>query len=151
MLLLQWWRSCWLNCVRGEKQQLVRDLSALHGFECVFCVHVCACLCRYVIQGLPIVLLLAIMAVMAMTRALQVLQSKVFHVIPFGSMSNMSLLDICFGIFISGVFMLYFGGCLVDAYFVGGALVIGAGSRVRLCVWLTHARRQTYLQSQGLF
>jgi hypothetical protein len=85
---------------------------------CATCVRVC--LCRYVIQGLPIVLLLAIMSVMVMTRALQLLQSKVFHVIPFGSMSNMSLLDVCAGIFISGVFMLYFGGCRFNRLRVHG-------------------------------
>jgi hypothetical protein len=56
------------------------------------------------------------MLVMAVTRALQLVQSKVFHVLPFGALSNVSLLDICVGIFVSGVFMLYFGAChLLDA------------------------------------
>jgi hypothetical protein len=49
------------------------------------------------------------MFVMAVTRLMQLVQSHVFHVLPFGAMSTHSLLDICVGIFVSGVFMLYFG------------------------------------------
>ncbi len=34
-----------------------------------------------------------------------------FHTLPFGAMSNLSLSDICVGVLISGLFMLYFGAC----------------------------------------
>jgi hypothetical protein len=40
------------------------------------------------------------MLVMGLTRLLQLVQSKVFHVLPFGALSNHSLFDICVGIFV---------------------------------------------------
>ena len=64
----------------------------------------------YVVQLLPIILLGGIVVVMAATRALQLVQQHVFHVLPFGALSKHSLTDVCIGIFISGLFMLYFGG-----------------------------------------
>ncbi len=64
---------------------------------------------RYIVQALPLFLIGGILFVMLVTRALQLVQSKVFHVLPFGALSNLSLVDVCMGIFVSGVFMLYFG------------------------------------------
>ena len=46
---------------------------------------------------------------MAGTRVVQLVQSRVFHTIPFGALSNFSLVDTCIGILVSGLFMLYFG------------------------------------------
>lgn len=60
-------------------------------------------------QSLPLILLGATYLVWVSTRALQLLQSRVFHVLPFGSMSPTSLSDTCVGIVISGVYMMYFG------------------------------------------
>jgi hypothetical protein len=45
------------------------------------------------------------------TRTLQLLQSKVFHTIPFGALSKFSIVDACVGMLVSGAFMLYFGAC----------------------------------------
>lgn len=64
---------------------------------------------RYIVQSLPLILLGATFLVWTSTRALQLLQSRVFHVVPFGSMSPTSLSDTCVGIVISGVYMMYFG------------------------------------------
>ena len=63
----------------------------------------------YIIQSLPLILLVGIVVVMAVTRAIQLAQQHVFHTLPFGALSKLSLTDVCIGIFISGLFMLYFG------------------------------------------
>ena len=64
---------------------------------------------RYIIQSLPLILVGGIGIVMLATRALQLFQSRVLHVLPFGSLGNFSLVDACIGILVSGLFMLYFG------------------------------------------
>ena len=43
------------------------------------------------------------------TRALQLVQSKVFHVVPFGLLSKFNIENACVGILASGSFMMYFG------------------------------------------
>ena len=58
---------------------------------------------------LLLILLVGIVVVMAVTRAIQLAQQHVFHTLPFGALSKLSLTDVCIGIFISGLFMLYFG------------------------------------------
>ena len=63
----------------------------------------------YVIQSLPLILVLGVALVMAVTRAVQLTQRYVFRTLPFGSLSKLSLVDSCVGILVSGVFMLYFG------------------------------------------
>ena len=63
----------------------------------------------YVIQSLPLILLTSIGLVMLVTRVVQLVQQHVFHTLPFGALSKFSLVDSCIGIFVSGVFMLYFG------------------------------------------
>ena len=63
----------------------------------------------YTIQALPFLLFLGIIIVIIATRTLQVVQVRLFHTLPFGALSAMSLVDVCIGIFISGIFMLYFG------------------------------------------
>ncbi len=65
---------------------------------------------RYIVQSLPRVLLGGVGIALAGTRALQLVQSKVFHVIPFGLLTKFSIVDACVGILVSGLFMLYFGG-----------------------------------------
>lgn len=82
----------------------------LHGCTlcvCGFCC--CAHRHRYIIQSLPLILVLSIALVMAATRLLQFVQSRVFHVLPVGALSSSNLSDICVGILVSGLFMLYFG------------------------------------------
>jgi hypothetical protein len=67
---------------------------------------------RNIIQSLPLMLLVGIGVVMLGTRAVQLVQSKVFHVIPFGLLTKFSIVDTCVGILVSGLFMLYLGkGC----------------------------------------
>ena len=78
----------------------------------------------YVVQALPFVLFMGICIVISATRLVQVVQVKVFHTLPFGALSAMSLVDVCIGIFVSGIFMLYFGTfharrCLVLGYLRG--------------------------------
>jgi hypothetical protein len=62
---------------------------------------------RYIVQFLPVLLVAGILVVMSCTRLLQIIQSKVFHVLPFGALSPISLTDVCVGILVSGLFMLY--------------------------------------------
>ncbi len=62
-------------------------------------------------QSLPIILVSAVLLVMGATRVVQAVQSHVLHVLPVGALSTTSLSDTCVGILISGVFMMYFGGC----------------------------------------
>jgi hypothetical protein len=61
----------------------------------------------FVTQLLPLILGGTIFAVLAAARALQWLQRVVFKVLPFGAMMDTNLLDICVGIFLTGVFHLY--------------------------------------------
>ncbi len=74
--------------------------------------HACPCETRYIVQSLPLILFGSVAVVMAGTRTLQCLQSRVFHVLPFGALGALSLTDVCVGILTSGVFMLYFGALL---------------------------------------
>jgi hypothetical protein len=75
----------------------------------------CAALCavplplRYIVQALPVLLVSGILVVMSLTRCIQIVQQRVFRVLPFGALGSMTLSDICVGILISGLFMLYFG------------------------------------------
>ena len=60
-------------------------------------------------QSLPLILMGGIAVVMAATRVLQLVQTHVLHVLPFGALSQFSLGDVCEGILVSGSFMMYFG------------------------------------------
>jgi hypothetical protein len=62
----------------------------------------------YVMEALPIVLAGAIVVVLAATRAVQLVQRTVFRVMPFGAAAALNLLDVCVGIFITGLYYLYF-------------------------------------------
>jgi hypothetical protein len=53
--------------------------------------------------------------VMMATRLLQLVQTNVLRTLPFGSLSNFSLVDVCVGVLVSGLFMLYLGESLVLA------------------------------------
>ncbi len=68
-----------------------------------------AFLFRYVIQSLPLLLLGGVGLALVGTRALQFIQSRVFHVVPFGILTKFSITDACMGILVSGAFLLYFG------------------------------------------
>jgi hypothetical protein len=85
--------------------RVLRPLLHLHDHDSPVGIR------RYVVQSLPLILLGGIAVVMAGTKVLQLVQSKVFHVLPFGALSATSLSDVCIGILISGLFMLYFGMC----------------------------------------
>ncbi len=63
----------------------------------------------YIIQSLPLILLAGIGVVFVGTRTLQWIQQRLFHSLPFGALSTLSLLDVSFGILISGLSVLYFG------------------------------------------
>jgi hypothetical protein len=64
-----------------------------------------------VTQCLPIILVLAVGVVLASTRLLQLLQRKVFKVVPFGAAGELNLVDVCIGILITGSYYLYFRTC----------------------------------------
>jgi hypothetical protein len=61
------------------------------------------------VQSLPLILVGGITIVMAATRVVQLVQRHVLHVFPFGSLGQFSLPDVCIGILVSGLFMMYFG------------------------------------------
>ncbi len=60
-------------------------------------------------QSLPLMLVGGIGIVMIATRGLQLVQAHVLHVLPFGSLGQFSIRDVCTGILVSGLFMMYFG------------------------------------------
>ncbi len=61
-----------------------------------------------VTASLPILLLCAVGVVVALTRALQWTQRTVFHVLPFGAASELSMVNVSVGILITGSYYLYF-------------------------------------------
>ena len=63
----------------------------------------------YIIESLPLILFCGICVVIAGTRTLQWCQQVLFGRLPFGALSTLNLIDVCIGIFISGLFMLYLG------------------------------------------
>ena len=64
-----------------------------------------------VTQLLPVLLVAAVGVVLIATRVLQYVQRAVFHVLPFGAVGELNLVDICIGILISGSYYLYFCKC----------------------------------------
>jgi hypothetical protein len=62
----------------------------------------------YFIQALPLVMVASIAAAVVLARLVQWFQQRMLRQLPFGALASMNLLDVCFGIFITGVFMLYF-------------------------------------------
>jgi hypothetical protein len=73
------------------------------------CLYGTPRLCRLIVQSLPLMLVCGISIVVTATRLLQLVQTHVLHVLPFGSLGQLSILDVCAGIFVSGLFMMYFG------------------------------------------
>jgi hypothetical protein len=61
----------------------------------------------FVTQLLPLILGASILLVLAATKVLQWIQRVLFKVLPFGATMDTNLVDICIGIFITGVFHLY--------------------------------------------
>lgn len=62
----------------------------------------------YIVEALPIMLAVSIVVVVAGVRVMQVCQRVVFRRLPFGATSDTSLTDVVIGIFITGLFYLYF-------------------------------------------
>jgi hypothetical protein len=60
-------------------------------------------------QVLPLLLLSGVALVMAATRIVQLVQTHLLRTLPFGSLTQFSLWDICVGVIVSGMFMMYFG------------------------------------------
>ena len=65
----------------------------------------------YIVESLPAILVGSVGVVIVSTRLLQWGQRRVLGRLPFGALSTLNLIDVCIGIFISGLFMLYFGKC----------------------------------------
>ena len=94
---------------------------------------VCMCVdlvCRYLTQSLPLLFVAAMAVVLGAVRCLQQVQARVFRVVPFGMMDNLTVANTCFGILLSGLFMLYFGKCVcsecaVSVQWVGHQLHFG--------------------------
>ena len=63
----------------------------------------------YVVESLPGILLVSVCVVIGVTRTLQWAQRYFFGRLPFGALSTLNLIDVCIGVFISGLFMLYYG------------------------------------------
>ena len=63
----------------------------------------------YIVESLPVILLISVCVVIGATRALQWGERYFLGRLPFGALSTLNLIDVCIGIFISGLFMLYFG------------------------------------------
>lgn len=61
-------------------------------------------------QCLPLMLLGGVVLALVGTRTLHLVQTKVFHVLPFGALTDFNIADTCVGTMVSGAFMLYFGG-----------------------------------------
>jgi hypothetical protein len=61
-----------------------------------------------VTQMLPLILVGAVGIVLALTRMLQLVQSRVFRVLPFGATGDINLVDVCIGVLITGSYYLYF-------------------------------------------
>ena len=64
-----------------------------------------------VTQLLPLILLGAVGWVLLSTRLVQWLQRTVFHVLPFGALAELNMIDVCIGVTISGSYYLYFRTC----------------------------------------
>ena len=73
-------------------------------------------------QSLPLILVGGITVVMTGTRVVQLVQRHVLHVLPFGSLGQFSLPDVCIGILVSGLFMMYFGAWVKCEECAGGGL-----------------------------
>jgi hypothetical protein len=61
-----------------------------------------------VTQCLPLLLALCVGIVLVVTRAVQLVQQRVFHVLPFGALTDVNLQDVCVGVMITGAYYLYF-------------------------------------------
>ncbi len=96
----KWCAACPALCVASM------CYPARHASECSGCPLP---LSRLIVQSLPLVLVGGIGLVMAATCVLRLVQTRVLHMLPFGSLSQFSLGDVCVGILISGLFMMYFG------------------------------------------
>jgi hypothetical protein len=77
----------------------------------------------FVTQLLPLILGASILLVLAATKVLQWSQRVLFKVLPFGATMGTSLVDVCIGIFITGVFHLYLCECTPPRLIVQSACV----------------------------
>jgi hypothetical protein len=97
------WPSALLSLYRGLS--LVNFNLELLAPECSFAVNFEQK--WFVTQLLPLILGASILLVLAATKALQWIQRVLFKVLPFGATMDTSLVDVCIGIFITGVYHLY--------------------------------------------
>ena len=74
----------------------------------------------YIVEALPIMLAVSIVVVVAGVRVMQVCQRVVFRRLPFGATSDTSLTDVVIGIFITGLFYLYFRTWFACCWGLGG-------------------------------
>ncbi len=81
-------------------------------------------------QSLPLMLMGGIAIVMTATRVLQLVQTHVLHVLPFGSLGHFSIRDVCAGVFVSGLFMMYFGAHVLSFSCTSGARALTCAKRV---------------------
>jgi hypothetical protein len=97
------WPAALLSLYRGLS--LVNFNLELLAPECSFAVNFEQK--WFVTQLLPLILGASILLVLAATKALQWSQRVLFKVLPFGATMDTSLVDVCIGIFITGVYHLY--------------------------------------------
>jgi hypothetical protein len=64
---------------------------------------------RYIVQSLPLILVGSVAVVLLCIRTVQLVQSRLLHMIPFGALTNWSSVNVGVGVVVSGSFMLYFG------------------------------------------
>ncbi len=104
----------WHRCSSSSSWPLI----VLGSCSSRYARYAVAVACRYVIQSLPLMLLGGVALALVGTKALQTLQSKVLHVVPFGLLTKFNIVDACVGILVSGSFILFFGTaswrCLVQ-------------------------------------
>lgn len=77
----------------------------------------------YIVEALPIMLAGSIVVVVLGVRLLQWAQRTMLRRLPFGATSDTSLTDVVIGIFITGLFYLYFRTSLFEL-----------SSRLRVCI-----------------
>ena len=71
---------------------------------------------RYITQSLPLLFAGAVLLLLLGVKALQWVQARVFHVVPFWSMGSVTIGNVCTSILLGGMFMLYFGAWVPGAH-----------------------------------
>jgi hypothetical protein len=84
-------------------------VSSPHGGSTSWCRAACLVHHRLIVQVLPLLLVGGVAVIVAATRVVQLLQTQILRTLPFGSLAQFSLWDVCVGVVVSGLFMMYFG------------------------------------------